>query len=205
MSKKIMILGTNTEVGKTFFSAILCKYLKRKGYNVKYVKPVQTGYPKDDDAKFIKEFAHLKDNEAFSIIRGEKPVASAALFERFPIERVVEHLKRIDDCDFLLIETAGGVCSPIDKKILNYHLCKILKVDFNIVVLPDKLGCINDALLVDYLFRNEGIEYCFAMNRYFSQTDEQKNTELINHFTGERIYIIFDNDLKLIKEGYLTL
>ncbi len=197
MSKKVMIFGTNTGIGKTVFSALLCKELKGKGYGVKYIKPIQTGYPKDNDALFVKEFAHLDENSAFAIIKESKPVAAAAIFENLPIEKIDRTIRAVDNYDFLIIETAGGVCSPIDKKLLNYHLSTILKVDFNIVVVPHRLGCISDALLVNYLLENEGLDYMFALNNFFNASEDQKNTDLINHFTGGKIGFVFKEKIKI--------
>lgn len=199
MSKTVMIFGTNTGIGKTFFSALLCKELKEKGYRVKYIKPVQTGYPKDNDALFVKKFARLDEDSACTVIKESKPVAAAAIFENLPIEKINRTIMSADNYDVLIIETAGGVCSPIDKKLLNYHMTKILKADFNIVVVPHRLGCISDALLVNYLFESEGVDYTFALNNFFDASEDQKNTDLINHFTDGKIGFVFKERIKTLR------
>jgi len=183
VGKRVIIFGTNTEVGRTIFSGLLCKKLKEGGFRVAYLKPVQTGYPMDDDALTVREISGLSEKEAFSIVKEREPVAPAAIFNRFPLDRVVEKIEKMEDYDHLIIETVGGVCSPLDKSLLNYHLFQILKGDFNIVVVPNRLGCINDALLVNYLFNREKINFLFALNDYFVEDKNQKNKELIDHFT----------------------
>ncbi len=191
MSKRIIIFGTNTGVGKTVFSALLCKELKGTGFKVAYVKPVQTGYPTDNDALTVREISGLSEKEAFSVVKEREPVAPAALFDRIPLDRVLEKIEEMESYDYLIIETVGGVCSPLDKSLLNYHLSKILKSDFNIVVVPNRLGCINDALLVNYLFSKEGIGFAFALDNYFMEDKNQKNEELIDHFT-KRVTFVFN-------------
>jgi len=191
VSKKVLILGTNTEVGKTYFSAEYCKYLISKGGKVVYLKIVQTGYPKDDDAKFVSNYAKIDEKYCFSIVKAEPPVAPASVFEKFPLIKVKDTVKKFEDSDIMILETAGGICSPLDKSLLNYHLINELNVDEVILVVPDRLGCISDALVADYLLKNEGVDYKIAFNEYFKQSEMQKNFEMINHFTGDKIKIVF--------------
>lgn len=198
MSERIVIFGTNTGVGKTVFSALLCKELIEAGFRVAYVKPVQTGYPTDDDALIVRKMSGLDEGRAFSVVRKKEPVAPAAIFDKFPLDDVLEKMEKMESYDYLIIETAGGVCSPLDKSLLNYHLSKIFRSDFNIAVVPNRLGCINDALLVNYLFSREKISFAFALNNYFIENENQKNKELINHFT-KRLAFVFDQcELQLI-------
>lgn len=51
-----------------------------------------------------------------------------------------------DDNSFLLVEGAGGLCSPIARDGLNADLARRLELPLLIVV-EDRLGCINHALL----------------------------------------------------------
>ena len=44
MTKGIFISATNTDVGKTFVSALIVKKLKEYGINCGYYKPVLSGY-----------------------------------------------------------------------------------------------------------------------------------------------------------------
>ncbi len=203
MSKRIVIFGTNTGVGKTVFSALLCKELKVTGFRVAYVKPVQTGYPMDDDALTVRKMSGLREKDAFSIVTKSEPVAPAALFDKFPLNKVLEKIAELEGYDYLVIETAGGVCSPLDKSLLNYHLSHILKSDFNIVIVPNRLGCINDALLVNYLLRRENIDFVFALNDYFFEDKNQKNEELIDHFT-KKLALVFNKYGLQTKKGKFT-
>jgi len=191
---RYLILGTNTEIGKTHFCGLFVKHLKDKGRRVKYVKPIQTGYPKDDDASFVKRFANLKDDEAITIIKEEKPVAAAALFDKFPMDDVCSKIEKISEFDDLIIETAGGAFSPLDKTLLNYHFAKFLNLEV-ILVVPNRLGCISEAISNYRLLKYEGVSvYAIVMNNYFSHTKDQKNLELINRFCDDKVKIVFDKD-----------
>ena len=47
--------GANTGVGKTLVSAGMAAAMERAGRDMMYVKPVQTGFPKDSDARLVAE------------------------------------------------------------------------------------------------------------------------------------------------------
>ncbi|HEY9885626.1 MAG TPA: dethiobiotin synthase, partial [Vampirovibrionales bacterium] len=52
------ITGTNTDVGKTFFTALLAKAFVEKGKSVAVFKPVQTGSKPDqlaEDLRFVQD------------------------------------------------------------------------------------------------------------------------------------------------------
>jgi len=51
------VWGSNTAVGKTLVSAALAKRARRANHQLFYLKPIQTGYPEDSDAKFVHEVA----------------------------------------------------------------------------------------------------------------------------------------------------
>ncbi|KAI9140832.1 pyridoxal phosphate-dependent transferase [Paraphysoderma sedebokerense] len=55
------VLGANTNVGKTIISTLLVrgalKQSQSSGGSVHYIKPIQTGYPEDSDARHVQTFA----------------------------------------------------------------------------------------------------------------------------------------------------
>lgn len=48
------VFGTGTDVGKTLFCATISRLARASGYRVRYLKPVQTGWPTDDDARTVR-------------------------------------------------------------------------------------------------------------------------------------------------------
>jgi dethiobiotin synthetase/adenosylmethionine--8-amino-7-oxononanoate aminotransferase len=55
----VAVWGADTDVGKSLVSAGLAAAAAASGWRVLYVKPVQTGYPADDDARTVARAARL--------------------------------------------------------------------------------------------------------------------------------------------------
>lgn len=55
MSKGLYVIGTGTDVGKTYISALLLKALRRGGYDTGYYKAVVSGAPSfaESDAAYV--------------------------------------------------------------------------------------------------------------------------------------------------------
>ena len=55
MSKGLYVVGTGTDVGKTYISALLLKALRRGGYDAGYYKAVVSGAPSfaESDAAYV--------------------------------------------------------------------------------------------------------------------------------------------------------
>lgn len=127
----IQIWGANTDVGKTVFSAGLL----RAGNNPSFfIKPVQTGYPDQDDSRLVQEQA--KKAKVYSLFTYGDPVSpdlAARLSDKDPISNsqlvsrvstTLNHLQvetiqslranpNLQQSSILaLVETAGGVLSP---------------------------------------------------------------------------------------------
>jgi len=61
------ISGTGTGIGKSWFSAFLAAKFKAQGRSVRYIKPVATGYPEDDDAAFVAQKAGPAPGDAIPL------------------------------------------------------------------------------------------------------------------------------------------
>lgn len=59
------IFAANTNVGKTILATGLCRAAaeraKQQDRDVYYLKPVQTGYPQDSDARLLSSWIHNND------------------------------------------------------------------------------------------------------------------------------------------------
>lgn len=75
------IFATNTNIGKTIFSAGLCRattskyYIKKRNNKVFYLKPVQTGFPLDNDERFVSMFNDGKNFEGKNLFKYEMAVS----------------------------------------------------------------------------------------------------------------------------------
>lgn len=130
------VFGANTDVGKTIVSAGICRGAARADskQRVAYIKPLQTGTDPDvpdsfqGDASFITKHAQTKNGnvDCSTLYVWKTPVSphTAARLEGHTItdevllEKVTDKLQDINvhretsPHSLVLVETAGGVCSP---------------------------------------------------------------------------------------------
>jgi len=124
----IYVIGTDTGVGKTVLSLLLMRYFYDRDYTPFYFKPVQTGcrhpYDTDSDAKFIYEnIRELSDQDpAVSVgfcYRNPKAPFFAARNEGRQVnwQQILDSLnEKRSRFSPLIVEAAGGVFVPIDRK-----------------------------------------------------------------------------------------
>lgn len=193
--ERYFISGTNTDVGKTIFSAWLAKKLKDEGKSVKYLKPVQTGYPEDDDSALVRSYAGLDENNARVLFTGEEPVAPCFLWETFPFDEVVTGINSVKDCDVLLVEGAGGLMVPLDMDFQMYEIARPCNLE-TILVVPNRLGCINDAQLSARFLAAEGLPMAgIAVNDHYASdtTNRDRNKQMIEHLLPGSIRYTFNS------------
>ena len=142
MSRKVVIVGIGTGVGKTLVSAIACKAL-----GAAYWKPIQTGYLSgkgDRDADEVQKLSACKVYpEAYLFEEPLSPHAAAAIDgKRVDIGQigVPQHEGQ------LVIEGAGGLMVPLNESTLYIDLLE--KWQFPVIlVVRHYLGNINHTLL----------------------------------------------------------
>ncbi len=191
--RKFFISGTNTDVGKTYFSAAFSDYFINKNSKVKYIKPVQTGWP-ESDADFVLNNSSLEKKDVVTLYHHEKPVAPCLVFDKFPYRETVDYINSINDVDVLIVESAGGLLVPLDYEFFNYELALDCKLE-TIIVVPNKLGCINDSLLNYNFIKDKNINFTgFALNNYFMKSEyDSENKKIINKLTDNSVICEFDN------------
>ena len=123
----LFITGTGTDVGKTYISASLLRGVMARGLTAEVLKPVMSGFDPDDLAAcdagvLLKALGRKTDKRnieavaPFRFVPALPPTIAAAREDRtiyFP--DVVTACRRAiaAQSDFLLIEGAGGLMSPI--------------------------------------------------------------------------------------------
>ena len=148
----IIIAGIHTGIGKTLCSAILCEAF---GYD--YWKPIQAGDLDNSDSIFIQNHvSHSKciiHPEAYRFQTAASP-HFAADTEGVTIEK--EKLKLPETNNNLIVETAGGIMSPLGKNFLNIDLIKHLNLPV-VLVSENYLGSINHTLMSVFALKQEKI------------------------------------------------
>ena len=152
--KKLFITGTNTGVGKTLASALLCRELTGKGHKVAYVKPVQTGcfFKGEDFVAPDVEFVELvcgTSVQTYCPVKFKLPASPhlSATEENSYIHQE-DLLQKINafiessSFDYVIIEGAGGITVPLNAEFDMMDLCKTTNAEL-IVVTTTLLGTLN--------------------------------------------------------------
>ncbi|MBQ3311223.1 dethiobiotin synthase [bacterium] len=215
MSKNIFITGVGTDVGKTYVTALIVKYLKDLGYKSGYYKAAVSGNERINgelvagDAKYVKDIANLSENpnDMVSYIYEEAISPHlAAIREKEPveIEKVRKDFKRVcENHDFVTVEGSGGILCPIrydDKKIWLEDIIKELNLS-TIIVANAKLGSINaTGLTVSYL-KSKNIPIKGIILNNFDENDfmEKDNKKMIEELTGVKILACVKDNAKTIE------
>ena len=166
-SRGVFIVGTGTDVGKTYVSALILKRLRAEGINANYYKAAASGNPIIDgrlqptDALFVKRFAQLDQDPAEMVSYVYEEAFSPHLCARrenlfLSLRKVKEDYQKISDkSDFVLVEGSGGILCPIvyekNSKIWLEDIIKTLSLP--VVIVSDAgLGTINSTgLTVSYM------------------------------------------------------
>jgi dethiobiotin synthetase len=147
----IGVIGTNTEVGKTWVTAQLLATLKLRGTRVAARKPVQSYGPDEIDTDAAR-LAGASGEEVTDICPAHRwypialapPMAANAL-GRSPLwmSEIVEEIRWPADVGIGFVETVGGVRSPLASDGDSLDLLRRLEVDRMLLVADAKLGTIN--------------------------------------------------------------
>ena len=139
---KYFVTGIGTGIGKTLVSAILTEKLKAD-----YWKPIQSGDLDISDSLTIKQLITNKKTfihpESYRLNSPLSPHQSAKLDN---IEIELPKIKTPETDNNLIIEGAGGLMVPLNKKELLIDLIKALSVEV-ILVSQNYLGSINHTLM----------------------------------------------------------
>jgi dethiobiotin synthetase len=179
----VVVLGTGTDVGKTWVSARLLATLRQAGATVAARKPAQSFDPGDDPAGLDSAVLGGATGEPSEVVclphrwyevamappmaadsLGREPLTTADLMAelRWPTE----------DVDVGLVETAGGVRSPQTHDGDATALVAALAPDVVLLVADAGLGTINAVrLCVDALVTVEGPDLVIVLNRFDANID----------------------------------
>lgn len=193
------ISGTGTGIGKSWFSAFLAARFKAQGRSIRYVKPVATGYPEDDDAAFVAKKAGLAPEDAVTLYTATEPASPCFVFDPFPFEECIQRIQALaTDRDLLLVESAGGLAVPLATRRYNYHFALALDLA-TILVVPNRLGCLSDAMVYGHFALRHKLAFAgFAINNHFAEDARRRdrNTAMLEtQFPGKCPYAFNDEGL----------
>lgn len=162
MTRRLVITGTGTEVGKTIVTAAIAAVAAAAGASVTVVKPAQTGLqPADEsDMDVVRRLSGVAD--VHELVRYEAALApaSAARVAGVTATRVAELAAQIESLpgrDVLLVEGAGGLLVRLDDDGNTIaELAQLIAADV-VVVTAAGLGTLNATALTTEALRNRGV------------------------------------------------
>ena len=144
---RVAVIGTGTGVGKTHFSVALLHALSLQGRSAVGLKPVESGLgTEESDAARLAGAStfHVKHVAPYRFADAVSPhlAARRAGVEITPA-RIVDW---VAECaaPWTIIETAGGLLSPLAPSITNLDLLQMLAPDLIVLVGVDRLGTLHD-------------------------------------------------------------
>ncbi len=164
--KGVFITGTDTDVGKTWVGQKIIQQLTKDGVSVEPRKPVESGWPEDITLSDAWKLSHAANKEEkLNAICPNRFLAAISPDRAAKIEGKFLTIGQLStQCtenfnskkDFLYVEGAGGFYSPLCSDGLNADLAKALKLSV-ILVVADRLGCINHTLLSIEAIKKQGL------------------------------------------------
>ncbi len=176
--QQFFVTATGTDVGKTCVTSLLCKKLREQQLSVKALKPVASGWERNDlssDVAVLLEaqgMENIDENiEAIAPYRYSAALSPDIAAQRegktvpyqqlqaFCMAEVAEQ-----NTDVLLIEGVGGVMSPLAKGKTNLDLIEQLNIPI-ILVIGNYLGSVSHTLTAISAMQQRNIQiFCVIVN-----------------------------------------
>ena len=191
-SAGLVILGTDTDIGKTYVACRIIESLVRDGVAVGAYKPVASGAPSLDQSDGFKLWQASGQRGLLVEVTPQHFLAPFAP----PIAAEMEN-KQVSDkailigarnwasrCDILILEGAGGLMSPLSWTMTNASLAIELQIPV-VLVSENRLGVVNQVLTTLVAARSLGLcVSCIVLNDVHVSTEisANSNARLLRNF-----------------------
>ncbi len=216
MSKGIFITGTDTDIGKTYVTALLVKTLREAGYDTGYYKAAVSGAATvaESDAGFVNRFAGIGEPEDMLLsYLYRTPVSPhlAALLEGHPLEKeeILKAWARVTAAyPYVAVEGSGGIVCPLrHDETATYYLEDIvswLRLPV-LIVASAGLGTINHVVTTCEYIKNRRFPIRgILLNHWTGGIMEEDNVKMIEELTGVPVLAkIQDGDTRLACDAKL--
>jgi dethiobiotin synthetase len=172
-SSLTVVAGTGTEVGKTWFATRLLDLARAEGIVVSARKPAQSFAALDTSATDAELLARATGEHAHSVCPAHRwysvamapPMAADSLgCARIFLDDLIAETTWPPDAQLRLLETAGGLLSPIAHDADNLQLIRRLAPHRVILVADAGLGTLNAVRLCARAL--SGVNLTVFLNRY---------------------------------------
>ena len=199
MGKGLFITGTDTDVGKTYVTALLVKTLRKAGFDVGYYKAAISGAPTvaESDAGFVNRFAGINEPEDMILSYLYQNAVSphlAARIEGNPVEKevILKAWERVTKAySYVTMEGSGGIMCPIrhDEKAVYYLEDIIQWLHLPVLVVANAgLGTINHVVTTCEYIKNRHIPVKgILLNHWKGGIMEEDNVKMIEEITGVKV------------------
>ena len=201
--KGVFVTGSNTGVGKTTVAIEIVRHIS-KTRAVKVRKPVETNCELSEqsyipkDAIALSAACQLQEplNKVCPYcfeIEASAELASTDSSEKLTLEDLVLACRCDVDENFVLVEGAGGLYSPIAEAALNVDLANELQLPL-LIVIRDELGAISQALLtLEAAKKNRLTVACVVLN--VVKSNNLSNKEALTAYTETPVVSFSQGDL----------
>lgn len=151
--ERVVVVGTGTGVGKTHVSCALLAAAAAAGRRCIGLKPVETGISElgeGEDGRRLESFGtgpmfHVKQKAPYRFAPPISPhLAARQAGVRITTERIREYVDGYEGEGTLVIETAGGLFSPLGPGLTNFDVIVALEPCRVVLVAADRLGVLHD-------------------------------------------------------------
>ncbi len=190
------ITGSDTGVGKTVLTVLLVRRLRERGLAGLAVKPLCSGGRTDARLLWQAQDRVLSLDQV-NPWHFRAPLAPLLAARRegqdVRLRQVVAYLDRLRSCgEVLLVEGAGGLLSPLGEDFNACDLIAALRAR-PVVVCPNRLGAVNQALLVLAALPRSAARSAqvVLMARRNPDSAAASNPGLLRELTGpERVHVL---------------
>jgi dethiobiotin synthetase len=186
LPRRLLVTGTDTGVGKTIVGAIIARSFRRAGLRVAVAKPVESGVAgRSDGTSDAEKLARAAgDTRPLASISPYRLRAAVAPTMAAEAESLALDPQLVRNCvhealaagDAAVVEGAGGLLVPLAPGLTLRSLAAEFDLPLLIVV-ADRLGCVNHALLTLEAARAASCRVCgFVLCRTVSAGDASRDT-----------------------------
>lgn len=190
----VAVVGTHTEVGKTWAGQQLLRTWRARGLSVAARKPVQSFDPGSTptDAELLAaasaEDVHVvcPANRWYERAMAPPMAADALNRPRITLAQLIDEIRWPARADVGLVETVGGVLSPLAHDGSSLDLLRLLEPDDVLLVADASLGAINAIRLCMQVLATYRVEV--LLNGYDAANELHRlNAEWLREQDGLRI------------------
>ncbi len=193
MSRTLCIVGTDTDVGKTFIAGLLLHYLQEKARRPGYVKLVSCGGEMPPDCWDCQQSSGLSDEQVQALyhfdLAASPHLAAEHQGTEVEVDALIQGVTQAEaSCDSLVLEGVGGLLVPLRRDLLLGDFLASQQLPL-IVVARSGLGTLNHTLLTIEVAKQRHISIIgiiFSDEQLYDDNDllVQDNMHTIAQLTG---------------------